>query len=58
MAPREGRPPSKDPKVYETRIRMSETEREKLRYCCEQTGKTQADIIRMGVSEIYEKLKK
>lgn len=51
-----GRPPSTDPKIYETRIRMSEDDVGILEFCCEKTGKKKADIIRMGIRKIYEEL--
>lgn len=46
-----------DPKVFQTRIRMSEEDLMYLEYCVERTGKSKADIIREGVKEIYWKLK-
>lgn len=58
MSPRNGRPPSKDPKIHETRIRMSDNDIEKLDYCCQKTGLTKADIIRRGIEKVYEELKK
>lgn len=58
MSPRNGRPPSKDPKVHETRIRMSDKDIFKLEYCCEKTGLTRADVIRKGIDEVYKQLKK
>lgn len=58
MSPRTGRPPSKDPKSHETRIRMSDEDVEILEYCCKVTGKSRSEIIREGVREVYTKLKK
>lgn len=58
MSPRNGRPPSKDPKVHETRIRMSDNDIFKLEYCCKETGLTKADVIRKGIDEVYKQLKK
>ncbi len=58
MSPRNGRPPSKNPKIHETRIRMSDDDIEKLEYCCQVTGFTKADVIRKGISKVYEELKK
>lgn len=57
MTPRTGRP-TDDPKKHETRIRMSDEDIRVLEYCCEKTGKTKADIIRMGIRKVYEGLKK
>ena len=58
MSPAHGRPPSKDPKRHETRIRMSDEDVEILEYCCKVTGRTKTDIIRDGIREVYAKLKK
>ncbi len=58
MSPRTGRPPSKDPKTHETRIRMSDNDISKLEYCCKQTGLTKADVIRTGIDKVYQELKK
>lgn len=58
MAPAHGRPPSKNPKIHQKRIRMSDEDVEILEYCCKETGRTQTDIIREGIREVYAKLKK
>lgn len=58
MSPAHGRPPSKDPKEHQKRIRMSDEDIRILEYCCQMTGKTQSDVIREGIREVYAKLKK
>lgn len=58
MSPRTGRPPSKDPKRHETRIRMSDEDVEILEYCCKVTGMSKADVIRKGIREVYARVKK
>ena len=58
MSPRTGRPPSKNPKKHETRIRMSDEDIEILEYCCKMTRVSKADIIRQGIREVYSKIKK
>ena len=58
MSPRTGRPPSKDPKRHETRIRMSDENVRILEYCCKVTGMSKADVIREGIREVYAKIKK
>lgn len=50
--------PTTDPKTYETRVRMSESDVKKIEYCKKETGKTKADIIRMGIDKVYQELKK
>lgn len=56
MAPAHGRPPSKDPKRNDTRIRLTDSEREKLDFCAEKTGMTKADVIRQGIDLVYQKI--
>jgi len=34
---------------------MSDNEIEMLNYCCEVFGLTKAEVIRLGVKELYEK---
>lgn len=57
MSPRTGRP-TDNPKKHETRIRMSDEDVEILEYCCRETGKSKSDIIREGIRDVYEKIKK
>ena len=57
VSPAYGRPPSKDPKIHDTKIRMSDNDMEMLDYCCKETGKKKAEIIRMGIRKVYEELK-
>lgn len=56
MSPK-GRP-TDDPKNLSTRIRLSEEDVQRLEYCAEKTGMTKSEIIRLGIKEVYEKLKK
>lgn len=56
MSPK-GRPTA-EPKNLNTRIRLSDEDVKRLEFCCEQTGLTKAEVIRQGVKELYEKLKK
>lgn len=56
MSPK-GRP-TDDPKTLSTRIRLSEEDVQRLEYCAEKTGMTKSEIIRLGIREVYEKLKK
>lgn len=57
MSPAHGRPPSKDPKIHDTKIRMSDTDILMLEFCCEKTGKKKAEIIRLGIKMVYNELK-
>lgn len=56
MSPK-GRP-TDDPKTLSTRIRLSQKDVEYLNYCQTVTGKTKAEIIRLGIRSVYESLKK
>ena len=56
MSPRTGRP-TDDPKVLNTRVRMSEEDIKLMDFCCKKTGLTKAEIIRMGIREVYNKVK-
>lgn len=56
MSPRTGRP-TKDPKTKQMPIRFSKTDIEKLEYCSKKTGKSQAEIVRIGVDKVYKELK-
>lgn len=56
MSPRTGRPTS-DPKTKLMPIRFSETDIQKLEYCSKKTGKSQAEIVRIGVDKVYNELK-
>lgn len=58
MSPRMGRPPVDNPKSQQYRIRLTEEEVRKLEYCCKQTGKTKADVLREGLERIYNEVKK
>ena len=55
MVPRTGRP-TDDPKRLSTRIRLSESDIDKLKFCQSKTGKTKAEIIREGIDKVYQEL--
>lgn len=55
--PPKGRP-TEDPKTLNTRIRLSDEDVKKLDYCVEVTGLKKSEIIRKGIQEIYDGLKK
>lgn len=50
--------PTDSPKVNNTRIRLSDEDMQKLEFCKTQTGMTYADIIRKGIDNVYQELKK
>ncbi len=57
MSPRTGRPTS-NPKVTEIKIRATIEDKEKLQYCCSETGKTQYQIVMEGIDKVYNEIKK
>lgn len=57
MKPRIGRPTAA-PKTHETRVRMSDEDVAMLEYCAKTTGKSKSDIIREGIKEVYNRIKK
>lgn len=52
-----GRPTS-NPKSHSKRLRMTDEEVQKLEYCTKQTGKTQTDVLMLGLDKVYQELKK
>lgn len=50
--------PTNDPKTIVKRARMSETVVEKLKACCVELDMSESDVIRMGIEEVYQKIKK
>lgn len=56
MSPRTGRP-TDNPKKTMLPVRLSEKDINMLEFCVEKTGKTKAEIIRVGIEKIYTDLK-
>lgn len=50
--------PTENPKNYRESFRLSENDMEKVRFCMENTGMSKTDVIRQGIEEVYQKLKK
>lgn len=50
--------PTDDPKTLSTRIRLSEEDIERLNFCVHVTGMKKSEIIRQGIKEVYDRLKK
>lgn len=50
--------PTDDPKILNTRVRLSENDVKKLEFCSEETGLSKAEIIRRGIELVYNKIKK
>lgn len=58
MSPRNGRPPSEDPKSHRESFRLSDDDMMKLNYCMEKTGMKKTEVIRKGIEMVYNELKK
>ena len=56
MSPK-GRP-TDDPKILNTRIRLSEEDVQRLEFCVQETGMKKSEIIRQGIKVVYERLNK
>lgn len=49
--------PTDNPKTIVKRARMSEDDIKKLQICCKILGISESDVLRMGVNEVYQKIK-
>jgi len=50
--------PTVEPKTIVKRARMSQSDVEKLKFCSEKLEVSESDILRMGIDEVYKKIKK
>ncbi len=50
-----GRPTS-NPKNEELKIRISKEDKEKLEYCIKKSNKNKSEIVREGISKVYNEL--
>ena len=50
--------PTDNPKSYRESFRLSESDMEKVSFCMNKTGMSKTDVIRAGIDEVYQKLKK
>lgn len=58
VAPRNGRPPSDNPKGNRKSYRLSNDDMRKLRFCVEKTNMTETDVIRKGIDLVYQEINK
>lgn len=56
MSPRNGRPPSDNPKANRKSYRLSDDDIKKLNICISETGLTATDIIRKGIDLVYQEV--
>lgn len=57
MSPRTGRP-TEDPKKLRLELRLSETDTEKLEFCCKTLHMSKAEVMRTGLDEVYKQATK
>lgn len=50
--------PTESPKTNGYRIRMTDEDLRKLNVCCEKTGMSKADVIRLGIFKVYQEVTK
>lgn len=50
--------PTDNPRNEQYRIRLNSEELEKLNYCSKVSGKSKAEILRLGLDRLYLELKK
>lgn len=54
MSAKMGRPKIKNPKDNSIRFRADESIIEKLNACCNATGLSKSEIIRLGIEKVYQ----
>ena len=50
--------PTEEPKTIVKRARMSENDARKLMECSNALGVSESDVLRLGIEEVYQKIKK
>lgn len=50
--------PTEEPKTIVKRARMSENDARKLTECSNALGVSESDVLRLGIEEVYQKIKK
>lgn len=58
MSPKTGRPKSENPKDTRIQIRIDKDTLAKLDKCAEMQQTTRSEVVRQGINEVHEKLKK
>ena len=49
--------PTDNPKLYRESFRLSEEDMNKIDYCINELNLNKTDIIRLGIDEVYKKVK-
>ena len=49
--------PTDNPKTTVKRARMSESDVEKLKTCCQVLNMSESEVLRIGINKVYEELK-
>lgn len=53
-----GRPPSKNPRDIQVKIRMNKEEFKKLEFCSNEERLSKTEIINQGIEKIYQEIQK
>ena len=48
--------PTNDPKHHVARLRLSDTEKQKLDECCRLTGMSITDVLKLGIEKVYDEV--
>ena len=48
--------PTDNPKITCVSIRLTKEEEQKLAYCTKETGKSRAEVMRMGLEKVYSEI--
>lgn len=56
VSPRTGRP-TDNPKKISIPVRLSDDDIQRLEYCSDKTGKSKAEIIRIGIEKVYNEIR-
>lgn len=58
MVAKIGRPPAKNPKDIQTRIRMTKKEADMLEECAKHFNTTKTEIVIQGIKQVYATISK
>lgn len=48
--------PTNDPKTHVARLRLSDSEKNKLNECCRLTGMSITEVLKLGIDKVYQEV--
>lgn len=48
--------PTNDPKTHVARLRLSDSEKNKLEECCRLTGMSITEVLKLGIDKVYQEV--